>query len=69
MESKEKNDRKRSLLKKPICRKCRIAPLCGGGCAQLRIESTSDQCTYGYTDEDIDDLILSRFENLYIKTL
>lgn len=66
---KKKNDRKRSLLKKPICRKCRIAPLCGGGCAQLRIESTSDQCTYGYTDEDIDDLILSRFENLYIKTL
>lgn len=56
--------RKKSLLGNPFCKKCRIFPLCGGGCSQIRIENSNfDSCTYSYTDEDIDDIILSRFEN------
>lgn len=63
----KKIKREETLLNRKICQDCRISPLCGGGCSQLRIESNGTNCTYNYTEEDKDDLILSRFENLYIK--
>lgn len=66
---KKKNKRRESVLEKRICRSCRVAPLCGGGCSQLRIENNGEECVYHYSESDIDDLILSRFENLYIKTV
>ena len=52
---------------KPICRNCRIAPICGGGCRTKCIEqSHHDQCNLGLTEEMIDDLILSRFEERFL---
>lgn len=55
--------RSRAKFSKHVCHECRIAPICGGGCAQKAIENmTTDKCLYGYTDKDIDDLILNRFD-------
>ena len=48
---------------KPICRECRIAPLCGGGCRQRCVETlTFDGCNFGYTEEDMDYRIISILE-------
>ena len=53
---------------KKVCHKCRIAPLCGGGCRQQAMEHyDSEQCIYGYTEEDKDYIVLNRFENLFVK--
>lgn len=48
---------------KPICLNCRIAPICGGGCKQRALEARlSDECTFNYSEEDIDNIILDIFE-------
>lgn len=58
--------RNQSKYSKPICRRCRIAPICGGGCKQRAMESmNSDGCTLGYSESDKDDIILDIFEYLY----
>ena len=59
----------RNILKltKDICTKCRIAPLCGGGCHQKTIEGLNhDFCNVGFTDKEIDDMILERFEEYFL---
>lgn len=58
--------RNNSKLSKKICKSCRIAPLCGGGCKQRASESPDgDKCTFNYTDEEIDNMILDIFEYSY----
>lgn len=60
---------KRLALKfsKPVCHKCRIAPLCAGGCCQRAIESNNgDSCIYAYSEADIDQIILNRFEFMFM---
>lgn len=53
---------------KAICRECRIAPICGGGCRTKCLENREhDGCNIGMTPEKIDDLILERFEERYLK--
>ena len=53
---------------KPICHRCRIAPICGGGCIQKTIElEQNPNCPFGYTEKDIDQVILDRFEFFFIK--
>mgnify|MGYP007024197075 FL=1 len=48
---------------KPVCRVCRIAPICGGGCKQRALESINDEsCTLNYSEEDIDNIIKNIFE-------
>lgn len=64
------NDRQLCSKKHPKsdCSKCRIFPICGGGCFQRNIENQSNsQCVNGYTDEYINDWILKRFQYLYVK--
>ena len=52
---------------KRICHSCRIAPLCGGGCCQRALESENDQqCLYSYSESDIDQIILDRFEFMFV---
>lgn len=52
---------------KKCCHECRIAPICGGGCRQLAKETAQTlTCNFGYTDGDIDKIILHRFERLII---
>lgn len=60
---------KRLALKfsKSSCHKCRIAPLCGGGCCQRAHESKyGEQCMYSYSESDIDQIIYNRFEFMFI---
>lgn len=55
--------RNHSKLSKSICRKCRIAPICGGGCKQRALESLeSNECTFNYSEDDIDNIIMEIFE-------
>lgn len=52
------------------CQQCRIAPICGGGCVQKLSETKEkDACIYGYTDKDIDSIILDRFEFLFLNKI
>ena len=62
------NRRRESKFSKKVCHKCRIAPLCAGGCRTKCVEHTGhDGCSFGYSKEDIDDLILERFEEYFLK--
>ena len=50
-------------FKKTICRTCRIAPICGGGCRTKCMENMHhDKCNLNFTDDQINDMILERFE-------
>lgn len=52
------------LSNKP-CQKCRIAPLCGGGCSNFIInqqKNNSEYCLYNHNEDIINKLILDRFE-------
>lgn len=61
------NARLTAKLKKPICQSCRIAPLCCGGCKQKAMEAEDgDSCTFGYTSEDMDNIVLHLFETRYM---
>jgi len=51
---------------RPVCHTCKIAPLCGGGCSQKALENKSDECIYSYTNEDIEKIILDRFEFMFL---
>lgn len=69
--NKERYDRRaNSKLAKPICQNCRIAPICGGGCKQRASESIeSNTCTYGYSENDKDNLIIDIFEHQFIDNI
>lgn len=52
-----------------VCRGCRIAPLCLGGCRQRGVESVDDgSCPLGYDENRKDEIILQRFEYQYLKS-
>ena len=48
-------------LNKKICRECRIFPICGGGCAQLSIESPENVCPKNRDELEKDKIVLDRF--------
>lgn len=53
------NKRRNSKFSKEICHKCRIAPLCAGGCCQRALESGDDDiCVYGYSEKNKDDIVM-----------
>lgn len=57
------NKRKKAKLYKSICKSCRIAPICGGGCRQRAYELMNrDGCSMGYSEKDIDEIITDIFE-------
>ncbi|MDE7442503.1 MAG: radical SAM protein [Muribaculaceae bacterium] len=52
--------RRASKFSKPVCKKCRIAPICGGGCTQKSYELMQrDECTFGYTEEEKDNIVIN----------
>lgn len=58
--------RNQSKFSKAICKQCRIAPLCGGGCRQRALETAdSPDCSMGYSDRDIDRIITDIFEHQF----
>lgn len=53
----------RSKFSRQICRSCRIAPICLGGCRQKASEVPDDgQCPLRFDEARKDELILQRFE-------
>ncbi len=50
-----------------VCRKCRIFPLCGGGCAQTSKEADKYAYTKCSGELEKDEIILSRFYNNVIR--
>lgn len=53
----------RSKFSRQICRSCRIAPICLGGCRQKTKEAPDDgQCPLRFDEARKDELILQRFE-------
>ncbi|MEZ3518583.1 MAG: radical SAM protein [Muribaculaceae bacterium] len=47
----------------PVCQQCAIGALCGGGCRQKTAEGMQlGRCPMGYTQEEIKNIILQRFE-------
>ena len=62
-----REDRMSAKFVKPVCHECRIAPICGGGCRTRCVEHAHhDGCNLGYTPEEIDELIIERFEERYL---
>lgn len=62
--------RNQSKLSKAICKICRIAPICGGGCKQRAFEDLdSEECTFHYSEKEIDDIITDIFEYSFIDVL
>ncbi|MDE6285773.1 MAG: radical SAM protein [Muribaculaceae bacterium] len=59
--------RMKAKFSRPACRRCRIAPICGGGCRQKAVERpVTDACMHGYSAADIDTLIIRRFEQRHV---
>ncbi len=59
----------KAKFSREVCRSCRIAPICLGGCRQRGLESPDDgSCPLGYDDARKDELILQRFEYQYLNT-
>lgn len=59
--------RRTCRFSKKVCHDCRIAPLCGGGCRTKCMEHAGhDNCNLGFTLEDIDNIILDKFEARYM---
>lgn len=59
--------RERLVFNRSECHRCRIAPLCGGGCSQRALERESmEGCLYDYSEEDMDNMILDRFEYMFL---
>lgn len=58
--------RKNSKFARKECHLCRIAPICGGGCSQRSFETPdTGTCLLGYSDNDMDEIILNRFDYLF----
>ncbi len=56
-----------SKFSDPNCHRCRIAPLCGGGCSQMSFDRPhTDRCPMGYSESVKDDIVLSRFKHIHI---
>lgn len=59
---KRKEERLNIRFSKRICHSCKIAPICGGGCAQKAMENKdSEKCVLS-NNFDIERYILNRFE-------
>lgn len=58
-------EQRRSVrFRKHVCEQCRIAPICGGGCAQKAMENIdNEKCPLGYGPKEIDKQVLYRFED------
>ena len=62
------NYRTNIRLSKQICRNCRIAPLCGGTCAQRILENPNEnECTRKLSDEAKDRIVLEHFYYTRVK--
>ncbi len=67
-DEKKVKKRNSSKLSKAVCKSCRIAPLCGGGCKQRAMEGLDfKECTFHYSEEKMDRMILDIFEHSFMQ--
>lgn len=67
-DDKKLEKRNNSKLAKAVCKTCRIAPLCGGGCKQRAMEGLDTEgCTFHYSEEKMDKFILDIFEHSFMR--
>ena len=52
---------------KEVCNRCRIFPICGGGCAQNALENKDSRCMRYNSELEIDKVILMRFYNNVVR--
>lgn len=68
-ENEEKERRMSLKFSREECHRCRIAPICGGGCTQRAVERMSiPGCSLDFTDEDINQMLLERFEYVFMSS-
>ncbi|MDE5887032.1 MAG: radical SAM protein [Muribaculaceae bacterium] len=66
-DSEKTRVRDNAKLSKEVCRTCRIAPICGGGCKQRAVEDMdNEECTMRYTESQINDIVLDIFEHSFL---
>lgn len=53
-------ERRKVVYGNNTCRKCRIFPICHGGCSQNKLEAGNKGCIKGYTKNDIEKLLEKR---------
>ena len=57
-----------SKFSQTVCQDCRIAPLCGGGCRRQAMEHLNLKgCMYSRSEADIDEFVIERFEERFLK--
>ncbi len=56
--------KKRMALKygNPVCQKCKVFPICHGGCSQAKLSSGVHGCILGYSQKEKDDIIKGRLD-------
>lgn len=60
--------RSATKLSRTVCRKCRLLPLCGGGCSQKSVESYGDNiCIEGLSEDDMDKVVMQRFYDCFVR--
>lgn len=52
---------------KRICKRCRIFPICGAGCAQTALEAEKNKCIRCKDEQEKDKIILARFYDRVVK--
>lgn len=67
-ENNSLNNRMNAKFQNPPCLKCRILPICNGGCSQKALEyKGKDYCILSFDEQKKDEAILERFKH-YIST-
>lgn len=62
-ENDSMNIRLNAKFNNPPCLRCRILPLCNGGCSQHAIEHTGEEyCVYSFDESEKDKIIIAKFE-------
>ena len=65
-ENDSQNRRRFVKFKNPSCLKCRILPICNGGCSQIALEKANkDYCIFHGSEEQKDRIILERLVYYY----
>ena len=60
--------RRAAKLSRPVCRTCRLLPLCGGGCSQKAVESGGENiCLEGLSGEEMDKVVMQRFYDCHVR--
>lgn len=62
------DSRDEAKLGRPVCRSCRLLPLCGGSCSQKAVEAEGmNVCIEGYDSKEMDKAVMQRFYDCFVR--